>query len=155
MKRFGIAIVLSLALALIGCGLSSSSDSTPLNGNWKAGLANPDNTVAFGFTATLTQSGATVGVSKLSFLTSSSCFDSGTTASGIFTVTDTTHGVTSGNFQMTVQSGPSNQNGMNVLQFQGTFVRNAISGSWTLTGTGTECSKPENATAGNFTMIQM
>jgi hypothetical protein len=154
MKRFGTAIVLSIALVSLSCGLSSSNSVT-LNGNWEAGLANPDATPAFGFTATLAQSGSTLSVTKLSFVTPSSCFASGTTATGVFTLTDTTHGVSTGAFQMTVQSGPSNQNGTNTLALQGTFTRNAISGSWTLTGTGLNCSTPEDSTSGSFTMVQM
>jgi hypothetical protein len=155
MNHLGTAIVLSMALALLGCGLSSATNDDPLKGNWEGGLLNPDNTTAFGFTATLTQSGSTVSVTNFSLVTPSSCFASGTTATGVFNLTDTTHGVTSGTFDLTIQSGPSNTNGMNSLALQGTFVRNAIGGSWTLTGTGLDCSKEANVTSGNFSMIPM
>lgn len=154
MKRFGTAIVFSMALALLACGLSSPPNDA-LAGNWKADLANPDGTTAFDFTATLAQNSSAVGVTNLSFISTSSCFVPGAIATGTFTLTDTTHGVSSGTFAMTVQSGAANPNGMNVLTLQGNFVRNAISGTWTLTGTGVECSNPENSTSGNFTMALM
>jgi hypothetical protein len=155
MKHLGTAMILFMALALLACGSSSANAADPLKGNWEGGLLNPDGTTAFGFTATLTQSGGTVSVTNFSLIPPSSCFATGTTASGVFTMTDMTHGVTSGTFDMTIQSGSSNTNGMNALALQGTFVRNAIGGSWTLTGTGLECSKEGTVTSGNFSMIQM
>jgi hypothetical protein len=155
MRYFGTAMILSMTLVLLACGLSSNNDNNPLKGNWNGFLLNPDGTTAFGFTATLAQSGSTVSVTNFSLITPSSCFAAGTTATGVFTLTDTTHGVTSGTFDMTIQSGSSNTNGTNALALQGTFVRNAIGGSWTLTGTGLECSKEGNVTSGNFSMIQM
>jgi hypothetical protein len=154
MKCFGTAIILSMALAFVACGLSSPPNNA-LNGNWQAGLANPDGTTAFGFNATLAENSSTVNVTDLSFITTSSCFAAGTTATGTLSMTYTTHGVTSGAFAMTVQSGASNPNGMNVLTLRGNFVRNTILGTWTLTGTGLECSNPENSTSGSFSMTQM
>ena len=155
MKRFSAAMILSLTLALLGCGLSSNTNTTPLNGNWEGGLLNPDNTTAFGFTAKLTQSGSTVTVSDFTLTTPSSCFASGTTATGVFNLTDMTHNVASGTFDMTIQSSSSNANGVNALALQGTFVRNAIGGSWSLTGTGLDCNKEGNVASGNFTMLPM
>ncbi|MGA8150923.1 MAG: hypothetical protein WB952_08235 [Terriglobales bacterium] len=152
MKRLGTVIVLSMVVALVACGGVSNNET--IKGNWAAALYNPDGTTALIVTATLTQSGTTVNVAKFSFTTPSSCFASGTTASGVFTPTGTTHGVTSGTLQMAFQSGPSNPNGMNLLGLQGTFVRNVISGTWNLTGTGLGCAGPENLTSGNFTMSQ-
>jgi hypothetical protein len=154
MKRFDTAIILSMSLALLGCGLSSPSSET-ITGNWKAGIANPDGTLAFGFTATLTQSGQSVSVTKLSVSPPSSCFAPGTTATAQLTMTDTTHGAMSGTFQMIVQSGPSNANGTNTLALQGMLVRNSVSGTWALTATGTQCAETENSTSGNFSMVQM
>lgn len=153
MKRFGTAIILSLALALLACGLGSTTQNT-LTGNYSAALVNPDGTRAFDFTTTLTQSGQSVSVTKFSFTTPSSCFATGTAATALFTLTDTTHGVTSGTYQMTFQSGPSNPNGTNTLELQGNFVNNGVSGSWTLTGTGTECTEAGTSTSGSFTMLQ-
>lgn len=155
MKRFGTAIIFSLALALLACGGGGSNNIDVIQGKWEAGLLNPDGTSAFSFNATLTQSGSTISITNFSFVTASSCFAEGMTATGVFTPIATTHGLTSGTFQMTLQSGPSNPNGTNTLALQGTFVRNAISGSWGLTGTGLECSKPEDLTSGNFTMVPM
>jgi len=154
MKRTGTAIILSTALALLGCGGGTSN--VALKGNWTAVLYNPDGTRALALTATLAQSGSTVNVTNLSFVPSSSCFAEGTTATGVFTPNYTTHGVTSGPFQMTLQSGPSNVNGMNTLSLQGTFLRNVISGTWTVTGTGLDCTGGENLTSGvSFVMTQM
>jgi hypothetical protein len=155
MKYFGTAMILSMALALLACGLSSANDEQPLRGNWEGSLLNPDGTTAFAFTATLAQSASTVSVTNFILTTTSSCFTSGTSATALFTMTDMTHGVTSGTFDMTIQSGSSNTNGMNTLALQGTFVRNAISGSWTFTGTGLDCTAEETVTSGNFTMVQM
>ena len=121
MKHLGTAIILFMTLALLACGLSSSTNTTPLNGNWEGGLLNPDNTTAFGFTAKLTQSGNTVSVTDFSLTTPSTCFASGTTATGVFNLTDMSHGVTTGTFDMTIQSGPSNVNGANTLMLQGNF----------------------------------
>lgn len=153
MKPFGTAIILSMALALLACGMGSPTQNT-LTGNWSAALLNPDETRAFAFTATLTQSGQSVNVTKFSFTAPSSCFATGTAATALFTLTDTTHGVTSGTYQMTFQSGPSNPNGTNTLVLQGNLVNNGVSGSWTLTGTGTECAATETSTSGSFTMLQ-
>lgn len=155
MRRFGTAIIFSLALVCFACGGGGSNNIDPIQGNWEAGLANPDGTTTLGFTATLTQSGSAVSITKFSFVAPSSCFAEGTTTTGLFTSTGTAHGVTSGTFQMTIQSGPSNPNGANTLALQGTFVRDAISGTWTLAGTGTDCNKPGNFTSGNFTMLPM
>jgi hypothetical protein len=145
MKHFGIALILSAALVLSGCGSSSTNNS--INGNWTATLTNPDGSTALAFTLTLAQSGTTLSVTNLSFTTSSSCFALGTTATGAFTVTGTSGGVTTGNFQLTVQSGSSNTNGTNELTMVGTLTGGSITGNWTLTGTGAGCSG-----SGSFTM---
>lgn len=153
MKRLRTAIIFSMALALLACG--GGSNNNILKGNWTAALLNSDGTAALSFAATLAQSGSTVSVTTFSFATPSSCFAKGSTATGDFAQTGTTHGVTSGSFQMVFQSGPSNPNGVNTLALQGSFVRNVISGTWTLTGTGLDCTGPENLTSGQFVMRQM
>lgn len=145
MKKFGILIILSVALALPGCGGSNGSNS--VNGNWTATLNSTDGSTALSFTVSLAQNGTALSVTNLSFTTSSSCFALGTTATGAFTVTGTTGGVTTGNFQLTVDSGPSNSNGTNELSMVGTLTGNSITGNWTLTGTGAGCSG-----SGAFTM---
>jgi hypothetical protein len=155
MKRFGTAVVLSMALAMLACGGGPSSNDDVIKGNWTGALFTTGGTTSLGFNATLTQSGTTVNVTKFSFTTPSSCFAAGTTATGVFNLTGTTHGVTSGAFQLAFQSGPSNPNGTNLLALQGTFVRNAISGTWTLTGTGTDCTGSETFTTGDFVMRPM
>ena len=137
MKHFSIAIILCMVTALSGCG-SSSSNST-INGNWSATLTNPDGSTALSFTATLAQSGSAVTVTNLSFSTGSSCFALGTTATGAFTLNGTAGGVTTGTFQMTIQSGSANTNGTNQLTLQGTLTNNSITGNWTLSGTGAGC----------------
>jgi|SRR5580698_463571 hypothetical protein len=145
MKHFGIAIIIFALFAVSGCGSSSSNSS--INGNWSATLTSADGTQALAFTATLASSGGVVTVSNLSFSTSSSCFALGTTATGAFTATGTSGGVTTGTFQMTIQSGTGNTNGTNQLTLQGTLNNNAITGNWTLTGTGAGCTG-----SGTFTM---
>jgi hypothetical protein len=141
MKHFGIAIILLMALALSACGNSSNN---AINGNWTATLTG---TQAISFTATLTQSGNAVSVTNLSFTTSQSCFDAGATATGGFTLAGTSMGVTTGTFEMTIQTGSSNTNGTNTLTLQGTLTNNSISGNWTLSGTGLGCTG-----SGTFTM---
>jgi hypothetical protein len=145
MKLFGILIILSAALALAGCG--SSSNNGNINGTWTATLNNQDGSTALAFTVMLAQSGTALNITNLSFTTSSSCFALGTTATGNFTVTGNSGGVTTGNFLMTVQSGSSNPNGSNELSMVGTVTGTSITGNWTLTGTGAGCSG-----SGAFTM---
>jgi hypothetical protein len=142
MKHFGIAIMLFMAAALSACGNSSSSSA--INGNWTATLTGSQN---ISFTATLTASNGAVSITNLSFTTSQSCFDAGATATGTFALAGTTNGVTTGTFQMTIQSSSSNSNGTNALTLQGTLTNNSITGNWTLTGTGAGCTG-----SGTFTM---
>jgi len=143
MKRFAIALIFVLSLALSGCGNSSSSNST-INGNWTATLTG---TQDLSFTVSLTQSGSAVSVTNLSFTTSQSCFDTGATATGSFTLAGNTGGVTTGTFGMTIQSASSNSNGSNTLALTGTLTNNSITGNWTLNGTGLGCTG-----SGTFTM---
>ncbi|MFZ0287430.1 MAG: hypothetical protein WAL32_19545 [Terriglobales bacterium] len=144
MKHLGIAVILFLFVALAGCGNSSSNS---INGNWTATLNSENGTQALVFTATLMESGSSLNVTNLSFSTSSSCFALGTTATGAFTATGTSGGVTTGTFQLTVQSGTGNSNGTNQLTLEGTLDNNSITGNWTLTGTGAGCTG-----SGTFTM---
>jgi hypothetical protein len=144
MKHFGIALVLSMALAWSGCGNNSNSNSNTVNGNWTATLTGSQQ---LDLAVTLTQSGSTITVTNLSFTTSQSCFDSGASATGSFTVTGNMNGVTTGSFAMNIVSGASNSNGTNQLLLQGTLTNNSISGNWTLSGTGAGCTG-----SGTFTM---
>jgi hypothetical protein len=153
MKRIGLAIILLMALALFSCGGGGSSAQI-IHGDWEAGLTNPDGTAAFAFTATLAQNGKTVNVTKFSLTLPSSCFGAETAAVGLFTSPYTTHGVTSGNVQMTVQSDPASTNGMNTLALDGKFLRNVIWGTWTLIETGALCTEPGTSRSGTFIMTQ-
>jgi hypothetical protein len=145
MKTLGTIFVLGIALVLAGCG--SNSNSNIINGNWTAALLNSSSggSPVFNFTTTLTQSsGSSVSVTNLSFTTSSPCFASGSTATGGFTLSGNLNGVTSGGFQMNIQStGSSN----NLLTLQGTVSNNTISGTWSVSGTTSGCSG-----SGQFTM---
>jgi hypothetical protein len=145
MKTLGTIVVLGIALVLAGCG--SNSNSNIINGNWTAALLNSSSggSPIFNFTTTLTQSsGSSVSVTNLNFTTSSPCFASGSTATGGFTLSGNLNGVTSGGFQMNIQStGSSN----NLLTLQGTVSNNTISGNWSISGTTSGCSG-----SGQFTM---
>ena len=145
MKTLGTIFVLGIALILAGCG--SSSNGNIINGNWTAALLNSSSggSPVFNFTTTLTQSsGSSVSVTNLNFTTSSPCFASGSTATGGFTLSGNLNGVTSGGFQMNIQStGSSN----NLLTLIGTVSNNTISGNWTLSGATSGCSG-----SGQFTM---
>jgi hypothetical protein len=138
-------VVLGVALMLAGCSTNSSNGS--LNGNWTAVLisSNATSTPNFNFTLTMAEtSGSNLSITNLNFTTSSPCFASGATATGGFTLSGTLNGVTSGGFQMNIQSTNNNNN---QLSFQGTINNNTISGNWTLTGTTAGCSG-----FGRFTM---
>jgi hypothetical protein len=145
MKTLGMIVVLGIAMALAGCGNNSNNGS--VNGNWTAALMNSSSggSPVFNFTATFTQSsGSDVTITNLNFTTSTPCFASGSTATGGFTLSGNQNGVTSGGFQMNVQStGSSN----NLLTLQGTVSNNTISGNWSLSGATSGCSG-----SGTFTM---
>jgi hypothetical protein len=109
MRQFILSILATVVMMLGACGGGGGSN-TSINGNWSATLTNTDGATALAFTVTLTGNSSSSGVSvtNLSFTTASSCFGSGTTGIATFTTTGTVNGVTSGNFQMTIQSGMSN-----------------------------------------------
>jgi hypothetical protein len=145
MKTLGTIFVLGIALVLAGCG--SNSNSNIINGNWTAALLNSSSggSPIFNFTATFTQSsGSDVSITNLNFTTSSPCFASGSTATGGFTLSGNLNGVTSGGFQMNIQSTGSSSN---LLTLQGTVSNNTISGTWSVSGTTSGCSG-----SGQFTM---
>jgi hypothetical protein len=145
MKTLGTIFVLGIALVLAGCGSNSNNDV--INGNWTAALMNSSSggSPIFNFTATFTQSsGSGVTITNLNFTTASPCFVSGTTATGGFTLSGNLNGVTSGGFQMNIQSMGSSTN---LLTLQGTVSNNTISGTWSLSGTTSGCSG-----SGQFTM---
>jgi hypothetical protein len=145
-RRAVLAAIFAYAIILAGCGTSTGNNNkSAINGNWTATLTNPDGAQDFSFTTTLTSTSSTgVTVSNFTFTTQSACFSGGTTATGAFTLTGTTSGVTSGGYQMTVQSVPPG----NTLTLTGTLTNTTITGTWTLTGLTSGC-----AGSGNFTMI--
>jgi hypothetical protein len=82
-------------------------------------------------------SGGGLSITNLNFTTTNPCFGAGTTATGGFTLSGNQNGVTSGGFQMTIQSASG---ASNVLTLQGTVQNNVITGTWTLSGTTSGCS---------------
>src|SRR5437868_6051296 len=145
MKMLGTIFVLAIAMMLAGCG--NNSNNGTVNGNWTAALLDSGSggSPVFNFTATFTQSsGSGVTITNLNFTTSSPCFASGSTATGGFTLSGNQNGVTSGGFQMNIQSTGSTDN---VLTLQGTVSNNVISGNWSLSGATSGCSG-----SGQFTM---
>jgi hypothetical protein len=123
---------------LAGCG--STSNGGNVNGNWTAALMNSSSggSPVFNFTATFTQSsGSGVTITNLNFSSSTPCFAAGSTATGGFTLSGNQNGVTSGGFQMNIQSTGS---ASNLLTLQGTVSNNTISGTWALSGTTSGCS---------------
>ncbi|PYV47525.1 MAG: hypothetical protein DMG92_16165 [Acidobacteria bacterium] len=144
MKTLGTILVLGIALTLAGCGTNSNNGE--INGNWTAALMNSNSgPPVFDFTATFTQSsGSGVTITNLNFTTSSPCFASGSTATGGFVLSGNQNGVTSGGFQMNIQSTGSTNN---LLTLQGTVSNNTISGNWSLSGATSGCSG-----SGQFTM---
>ena len=122
MKQFGIVFFLAIALILTACGGGSSSSNT-LTGNWTATLTNTDQTPAFVFTTSLTQSnGSTVTGTNLTFTTSTGCFTSAASQTGSFILSGNFNGNMTGTFQLTITSAtPSG----NTLTLQGTVNNNA------------------------------
>ncbi len=143
MKPTIFCLTAALILFAVGCG--NNSNPNAINGTWTAALTNTAGNQVFNFTTNLSStSGTGVTVTNLSFTTQSPCFSGGETASGAFTLSGTLNGVTSGGYQMTIQS--SNPTG-NTLTLTGTLNNNTISGAWTLTGSTSGCTG-----TGSFTM---
>lgn len=138
MKR--LLLVLGLAALLAAC----STDHSSINGTWTAVLSDTSGSQAFNFTTALTAvSNNGLNVSNLTFNSQEPCFPGTSTATGGFAVSGTFNGVTSGGFQMTVNS----SSGSNQLQLTGTVTNNSIAGTWTLTGSASGCTG-----SGTFTM---
>ena len=138
MKR--LLIVLGLAALLAAC----STDHSSINGTWTAVLSDTSGTQALNFTTALTAvSNNGLNVTNLNFNTQGTCFPGTSTATGAFVASGTFNGVSSGGFQMTVNSSA----GSNQLQLNGTLQNNSVSGTWTLTGATSGCTG-----SGTFTM---
>lgn len=150
MKQIATVMVLvALGSVLVACG-GGGGTSGNITGNWAATLTNPDGTVAFAFTTSLSQNNgnSTVNVTKLSFSTARPCLDSPTTESGSFTLSGDFNGNVTGAFGMTISTMfPGTQN---VLSLQGNVNNNTISGTWNLTGVQSGCTG-----SGNFTLTKM
>ena len=143
MKKLAVAMLLVMGLITVGCGTNSNKGGN-VSGTWSAMLTGSQN---FTFTTALVDNGdGTVNVTKLTFSTNSSCFESGDTETGTFGLSGNLNGNVQGQFGMTITSGtPSG----NVLTLTGTVNGSTVSGTWQLTG-GTGCNG-----SGNFTMTKM
>ena len=146
MKQFAVAVLLALGLTLLGCG-SNNSNPANINGTWNATLTDTNNATVFSFgTALAVNSDDSLNITNFNFTTNSTCFVSGETETGSFTLSGNFNGNVAGKFGMTVQSvTPAG----NTLALSGTVNGNTITGTWTLTG-GTGCTG-----SGNFTMTKM
>ncbi len=145
MKKAGTILVLGTVLTLlVACGSSSGN----INGNWAASLTNSGagGSAVLAFNAMFIQnSSGGMTITNLNFTTATPCFSAGATATGGFTLSGNTNGVTSGGFQMTIQSASGSSG--NDLTLQGTVHNNTITGTWTLSGVTSGCSG-----SGSFTM---
>lgn len=140
MKRFFFVFVLGLVGLLAAC----SSDHSSINGTWTAALTDSSGAPAFNLTTSLmAASNNGLDVTNLSFNTQESCFPGTSTATGAFVVSGNFNGMSSGGFQMTIDS----SSGANQLQLNGTLHNNTVTGTWTLTGSTSGC-----AGSGSFTM---
>jgi hypothetical protein len=145
MKSIATLMLFGITLLLAGCG---SGSSNTINGNWTAALTNnrAGSSPIFAFTVTLAAAGGNnLSITNLNFTTANGCFASGSIATGGFALSGNMSGVTSGGFEMNIQSAPTNGN--NQLSLQGTVNNNTVAGNWTLTGTGSGCTG-----SGTFTM---
>ena len=135
-----LLIVLGLAALLAAC----STDHSSINGTWTAILTDTNGTQAFNLTTSLRAvSNNGLNITNLTFNTQEACFPGTSTATGAFVVSGTFNGVSSGGFQMTVNS----SSGGNQLQLNGALHNNTINGTWTLTGSTSGCTG-----SGTFTM---
>jgi len=129
-----LAILLGLAVFLAAC---STSNHAAINGTWTAVLSDTNGAQVFNFTTDLTAvSNNGLSVSNLHFNSQSGCFPGTSTATGAFVVSGTFNGMSSGGFQLTVNS----SSGGNQLQMNGTLNNNTVSGTWPLTGTTSGCT---------------
>src|SRR3974377_1424840 len=102
MKRYAAAFVVFICMGLIGCG-SNNSDASNVNGKWNATLVSGGNTTVFSFGTNLKTNGdGSLTVSSFQFTTNSSCFVSGETESGSFTLGGNFNGAVNGKFGMNV-----------------------------------------------------
>jgi hypothetical protein len=146
MKRIGVAMLLLAAIALVGCGSSSTNPAT-INGNWNATLTE-SNSQAYGTLglSLVVNNDGTLSVTNLTITSPSPCFTSGQTATGSFMLSGNFNGNVTGTFGLTVKSGsPAGD----TLTLNGQANGNTISGTWTLGGQYPGCSGN-----GTFTMTR-
>jgi hypothetical protein len=150
MRHVKLAALLALALLLAACGNSNANGNNgTVNGNWTATLLNVNGQPVFAFTTAIAESGINgLIITNFNFTTATPCFGSASTETGGFTLGGNFNGVTTGTFTLTVQSAKAGSNG-NTLVLQGTVSNNTVSGTWTLSGTGSGCSG-----SGTFTMLR-
>jgi hypothetical protein len=102
MKKFVLAMSLTLILALVGCG---SNNPANINGNWTATLIDNGNNTVFAFSTSLVvKNDGTLNVAKFTFSNNPTCFGSGETESGSFALTGNFNGKVTGKFQLAVLS---------------------------------------------------
>jgi hypothetical protein len=149
MKKAATLGLLLLAAMLSNCGSNNATGTAAtVDGTWQAvmvGGSGEASVIDFNTKFTVNNDNS-LNVSTINFLTVGTCFVSGATAGGTFTLTSGLN-VTpiTGNFSFVVQSGsPAG----NTLTLTGTEDGTTITGTWTLTG-GSGC-----AGAGDFTMTQ-
>ena len=115
-----------LGLTMAGCG-SSTAGSSGINGNWTATLKNPDGSIAYQFSATLTPAtGNILDVTNLKVATPGQCLSSSEAASGSFIPTNAAFGMSMVGFAILSPD----------LSLQGKLSSGTISGTWTLSGGG-------------------
>jgi hypothetical protein len=122
-----------LAFFLVSCG--SNSPAKKIDGVWNASLQSPDGSVAYTFTATLTQStGSTVTVSNFGFTSPAPCFTAPLGQNATFTASGHSGGFETGPFGMSIGTGLMTPV-ENVLTLNGARTSDGkISGTWTLIG---------------------
>jgi hypothetical protein len=154
-----VAILLLLVLLLNGCGSNTNSVQAGVGGTWQAQMSGGTGDASNpSFITQFTVNGNTLSISTFQFLTLEPCFPiSGGTVSGTVNVVVQTNDTVTGTITITVSSSS------NVLTVNGnvtgTAVNNAttlqgaaISGNWSLVGSGTPSGC--QTTGGSFTMNQ-
>ena len=143
MKQFGVALLLVLAVVLVGCGGPGNHGN--INGVWNASLIDSHNTSLFTLGMSLIVNGdGTLSINNFKFTSASPCLVSADTETGSFMLTGDFNGNVTGTFGFAVTGTPAG----GTLNLTGTANGNTISGNWTLNGSG--CSG-----SGTFTMTKM
>ncbi len=156
MKRLALVALLALEMMVGGCGGSGTTNTatTTASGTWQAVLTGGVGEAAtLSFVTEFTVNGdGSLNISNIEFITggSTSCFQSGATASGSLNVT-TTNNIVTGPLSFTVQSGvPAG----NTLTLTGTETGPTITGTWNLTGSATCSDSSTTGPTRSFTMCQ-